>query len=95
MNCFLKKFASSFTKLAIMCFVAMVIFSGCIINRTIINENEEITEEPDTPMPQYNNNVGFTASSISGVGLHYKRFITPEHSAKVVIGGWQATHNYH
>ena len=90
----LKEFASSFTKLAIMCFVVMVVFAGCIINRTIINENEEITEEPDTPMPQYNNNVGFTASSISGVGLHYKRFITPEHSAKVVIGGWQATEEY-
>jgi len=95
----IKSLQASLQKLAaVILFVLVGLFAcvGCITpfppQIIVVNENESIQDEID--MPLYNNNVGLSASSISGVGLHYKRFITPNHSVKLVIGGWMATEEY-
>ena len=63
----------------------------------IVNEEQDLfpwektSTEYNKNFPQYSNNIGFTASYFSGVGFHYKRNITQEHSVKAVFLGWRSS----
>jgi len=57
--------------------------------QNISNDGQDLFPFEKNP-PQYNNNIGFTASFFSGIGFHYKRNITPEHAVKVVFFGWRS-----
>ena len=77
----------------------VVLFLIAISNNFYVQAQEIISDDNEFPfpferqMPQYKNNIGFTTSLFSGVGFHYKRDITQEHSAKIVLCGWHRSTN--
>jgi len=79
--------------------VSFVLFAMIVSNHSFAQENNLF--QNDSPVsneeswwerayPQYSNNVGFTTSYFSGIGIHYKRYITREHSVKAVFWGWHS-----
>ena len=69
--------------------ICVVLFA--VSNNLFSQELEQDLFPFESSMPQYNNNIGFTASLFSGLGFHYKRNISREHSVKAVFFGWHTT----
>ena len=69
--------------------VAILFSTKSFAQENVAYQNEEFPWEK--VYPQCNNNIGLTASYFSGVGIHYKRFLAPDHSIKAVFFGWRST----
>jgi len=70
--------------------VAIIFSSGLsvIAQENVLLQSADDDFPWETVNPQHNNNIGFTTSYFSGIGFHYERYITREHSLKAVFFGW-------
>ena len=100
----IKSLQVSFQKLVAVILFVLVGFFCCVVGVTAqefvfekrveeekVADDMQRVEEDMRDMRPYRNYVGFTASLFSGVGLHYKRLVTPRNSVKLVLGGWQSS----